>query len=94
MSKMDRKYVKIKNKYTKCPPDDVGYEQDCPLKRSLKRIFSGNPNDYIIHSVEFTERHPLVDPKKTYDIYGGIRIEIELYGYYFNLDGKLKEHGK
>ncbi len=83
---------KIKNKYTECPPTDVGYEQDCPLKQGLKRLFNDHPGNFKIKNVEFGDITPLVDPKKTYDVYLGMKLEIEIQAqYFFDMNGKLRK---
>ena len=82
----------IKNKYTECPQTDVGYEQDCALKRALKRLFNDHPGNFKIKDVEFTDRMPLVDPEKTYDVYMGIKFEVEIQAeYFFTLQGKMRK---
>ena len=80
------------NKYLDCPKNELDYEIDCPLKQALKRLFNDHPSNFFIKNVELTDKGPMVDPGKTYNIYTGIKLEIELVGeYYFDLNGKLRK---
>ena len=81
----------MKSKYLDCPPDDVGYEQDCALKIALKRLFN-DPSNFKLKDIQLTDKIPIVDPGRVHDVYCGIKLEIELVGeYYFDLNGKLKK---
>ena len=82
--------TKIKTKYTKCPKNDLGYEEDCPLKKALRRLFNDHPGNIYIKDVEFTNKDTVHYEGQTLNAYFGIKLDIELNAeYYFTLQGKL-----
>ena len=80
------------NKYLDCPPNELGYEIDCPLKKALKRLFNDYPGNYALGNVKLSDKIPQVDPGHTFDTFTKIRLDIELVAeYYFDLNGKLRK---
>lgn len=70
--------------------NDLNYAIDCPMKKALKKIIN-QPDHYHIKSWELTDKVKNCDPGKTYDVYTGIKLEIDLpSNFFFSINGRLE----